>query len=166
MATHKITYSDGVSGSVGNSMSTKYSCEKGVLRITWKGATRSFKAKDGDAFLVKCYGAFPEVVKLTAPSNPVARVAWERGFFKGKRHDTLESLDKFAAMHTAWSQGRGMYLPSAKVYYGAHCAVAYNAVQEWQRGVPIGWWADRDCSAEDLESLIAEALDDCVYEGR
>jgi len=166
VATHKIRYVEGSKGNVGNSMSTTFSCENGRLTVQWKNVSRSFKAKEGEAFLIKCYGSFPEVVPLIPPRDPIAKVAWESGFYRSKRYDTIEALQSMASEKSAWSQGRGMYLPSAKMYYGEKCAVCYNAVMEWQRGVPIGWWADKDCSAEDLESLIAEALDDCVYEGR
>ena len=165
MATHKIRYVEGSSGNVGNSMSTTFSCEKGRLAVQWKNVSRSFKAKEGDAFLIKCYGSFPEVVPLISPKDPVAKAAWERGLYRSMRHDTLASLQEKAASLTAWSQGRGAYLPSCKIYYGEKCAVAYNAVMEWQRGVPIGWWADKGCRAEEMESLIERALSDHVSEG-
>lgn len=165
MATHKVKFITGNSGKVGNSISTTYECRSGEFILSWKGKKRVLPAKVGDTFLIACFGGFPHVTRMKSPSHPVARVAWEKGFYSSKKYGTLTELYEAASKETAWSQGRGMNLPSVKIWRSEHCAFAYKAVAEWQRSVPFGWW-EQGASEEEVESLLKEALSSYVSEGR
>lgn len=164
MATHRVKFSEGDSGNVGNSISTTYECRSGEFVLNWRGKKRVLPAKEGDAFLVGCYGGFPQVTRMKSPSHPTAKAAWDRGFYSSKRFGTLEELYEAASKETAWSQSRGMNLPSVKVWRSEHCAFAYKAVAEWQRSVPFGWW-EQGASVQEVESLLEEALSSYVSEG-
>lgn len=163
MAAHQITYVEGRSGPVGNSMSTTFICEKGRFVVTWKHITRSFSGNEGDVFLVSCNGEFPKVVKMREPNDPVAKAAWRKGFYASKRYRGLEELRQAAREVTAWDQGRGQYLPSVTVYESEHCAIAYRSAMEWQVGVPWGWYASPEATPEEMEALVKKCLSRSVY---
>jgi len=165
MATHKVILTEKtiLREGVGNSMATFYGWypERRLLVVEWRGEYNCFREfVPGDAVQFLCGGYFPEVRKMIPPSNPVARVAWERRFFKGKRRNSLAQLKEEATGEKFYDHGRGYYAPAVNIYEApdGSCAVAYKAAMEGQVGVPWGWWASPKCQPEVFRELVNGAL--------
>lgn len=83
---------------VGNSMSTKYCYwpEAELLKIFWKGREifNSDHAKPGDAFIVGCYGATPQVRCLGIPEKKEMLLMWLLAFPKKNRNTNLKAYEK------------------------------------------------------------------------
>jgi hypothetical protein len=159
MATHKIVLSVPFADQrVGNSMSTRTSFDGQTLTVSWKGQTKSFPAKTGDRVLVTCNGDMPQVTIMQQPTDPVARVAWERSFYAKKRFPTREALEAAAHKLEMYSPPHGCNVSAAKFYRAENCVIVYRAVAGGQIGVPWGWWAGPEATPAELSYLIEGAL--------
>jgi hypothetical protein len=143
---------------VGNSMSTYMTIVEGRLTCYWKNnVVNAINIKPGDRVRIPAGG--PAAV-MTPPSNPVARVAWEKNFFKGKRVETLEELRKIVEETTRYSVPHGCEIRAAKLYlsYNENCAISYKAAMDGWVGVPYHWWANEKCTPDEIASLVGFAL--------
>lgn len=143
---------------VGNSMSTCYTFQDGILSCFWKERlVNQVPAKIGDE--VRCPAGGPIQV-MKPPGNPVARAAWERGFFKGKRLSSLKELIDEVKRCTRYSLPHGYYIPAATLYVSpeGNCAVSYKAAMGGWVGNPYLWWANESCTGKEIATLIEKAL--------
>lgn len=168
MATHKITLTTPQEGwqQVGNSMSTVYRWDGETATLNWKDGRemRRLPAKAGDRVMVVTDVRTPEGYAtieawvMKPPADPVARAAWERGFYRGKRFATLQDLERVAWQEQRTDRARGCTVPACRVYQTENAAFAYRAAMGGWFGVPFGWWAGEAATADEVTAIIDAAL--------
>lgn len=149
---------------VGNSMSTTATYDGKNLTINWKKESQSFLAKQGSKALVSCNGGFPKVVIMTPPGNPIAKAAWERGFYANKRYPTLVDLQNAADKLTRYSVPHG-YDVSNYWYFksdAGNCAFVFKLGMDGQVGTPWGWWASPEVKESEVREYLKVVFKDDV----
>jgi hypothetical protein len=123
-------------------------------------------AKVGDLIFVQptghSGGAPVRTWRAQPPSDPVMKAFWKKGFYRKTRVKTLDDLRRRSKDCTAYNIGIGDYCHSGSIFIGNGVAVAYEAVMEWQRGVPFAWWADETATPEEANRVIDIALNSRV----
>lgn len=164
MSTHYLVLAEPFHGAkIGNSAKASWDGNR-LLVIHWKGLARGFDVRHGDRVQVRCNGEFPEVMVMKPPSDPVARVAWEHGFFKSKRYDSLDELQEKAKGVKWYHRMLGYSVPCVHVYLSAkgNCALAYKASGDKDSEIPWGWWAGHRATIREMKRLFEEIAKECA----